>query len=175
MSEKENPYKGVRGGDPRLRAAHVPKPVVATDFICAKCGEKKTEKFREGKDLTGRVCVECKNREGLVKQAEARKRQDEWYDQLRRERLEALKPTAEAIAAALVKYADSPHQTCSHCGGSFPISQPTLYDTGEIFWGRYSVIPTVAYVADPFDSEIRGEENVSWLCYPCYEGIAGDI
>lgn len=80
----ENPYKGVRGGDPRLRVQQL-KVLVPIAYTCVKCGKEKTENFPEGKDLTGRTCVDCRNAEGIAKQkAQREEAERRWAESRRR-------------------------------------------------------------------------------------------
>ena len=169
----DNPYKGVPGGDPRLRAAHQ-KSIVPIAYICVHCNKQKTEDFPEGKDLTGRICMDCRNEESVRKQKirdeEARIRWAAYLEGQRR------KPnrSAEERAALMEEYASSPKHRCDPCGNEFFIENPKFPFSNDSI-RRDNAILTVAYRADPYDYEINDEVNMYWMCRSCYENIADDI
>lgn len=169
----ENPYKGVRGGDPRLRVEHR-KPLVPIAYICVKCNKKKTENFPEGKDLTGRTCVDCRNAEGVIKQ---KKQQEEaekrWAEHRRRTRNSPIRTKAEKLAL-MKEWENAPKERCSSCGGNYFIANPAMPFITDNY-NRPNAIRTVSYVSDPYELEIRNREVMDWLCPSCHDAIAGDI
>lgn len=171
----ENPYKGVTGGDPRLRKQNTRrKVVVPTDFICAKCGKKKTEKFVEGKDLTGRVCVDCRNAEGVQKQKEQREEAERrWAERRRRTMNSPIRTKAEKLAL-MKEWENAPKEKCSMCGGTFFISNPAMPFNNDNY-NRPNAIRTVSYTDDPYELEINNREVTDWFCGPCHNAIAMDI
>jgi hypothetical protein len=169
----ENPYKGVKGGDPRLRAQHV-KVVVPRDFVCAKCGKKKTEKFFEGKDLTGRVCVDCRNAEGVQKQKEQRAEAEKRWAENRRKARNAPIRTKEEKLALMKEWAHAPKEKCSMCGGTFFIANPAMpFYTDH--YDRPNAIRMVTYTSDPYELEINHRDVEDWYCRACHDAIAWDI
>jgi hypothetical protein len=170
----ENPYKGIPGGDPRLRAAHF-KTLVDIAFICATCNQEKTEKFPEGKDLTGRACPECRNIESIRKQ----KIRDEenrvrWEEYRRKERNRPNRTKEEKLALIAEYYASSPRETCGPCGNTYFIENPKFPFSNDNVW-KDNAILTVSYRMDPYDIEIHGTENPNWFCTKCYHEIELDI
>ena len=169
----ENPYKGVRGGDPRLRAAH-PKKLVPVAFFCAQCGQKKTEKFPEGKDLTGRVCVDCRNAEGVLKQKAQREEAEKRWAEHRRQRRNAPIRTKAEKLALMKEWEHAAKEQCSSCGGNYFVGNPAMPFNNDNY-NRPNAIRTVNYVSDPYELEIRNRDVMGWLCASCHDAIAGDI
>lgn len=171
----ENPYKGVAGGDPRLRQQNKKNnPVVPTDFICSKCNKKKTEKFVEGKDLTGRVCVDCRNAEGIEKQAAQRAEAERRWAEHRRQTRNSPIRTKEEKLALMKEWENSPKEKCSICGGTFFIANPAMPFYADNY-NRPNAIRTVTYTDDPYELEINNREVTDWFCGPCHNAIAMDI
>ena len=169
----ENPYKGVPGGDPRLRAAHK-KKFVEISFICGNCGKEKKETLPEGKDATGRTCVDCRNAEGMQKQkereAEIRARS------AKRERIimnTPIRTKAEKLAL-LAEWKDAPREKCHSCGKSFFIENPAMPFINDNI-DRPNAILTVSYTSDPFKHEVYGDDEQHWFCRRCHREIAWDV
>lgn len=176
---EENPYKGVPGGDPRLRAKAMQamKKIVRTDFICAKCGENKHEMLREGKDTTGRKCVDCRNveqqekrlaREAAMRVADHEARVKWWKEYMRPQRTEAERD------ALLEEYKDWPQEVCVDCRGRFHVHSDSLPFAEDVL-GRENIIMTVVFRDDPFASEIDGDETEAWHCRRCTDNSAMEI
>lgn len=169
----DNPYKGIPGGDPRFRDARK-KNIVSIAFICATCNQNKTEKLPEGKDVTGRICTDCRNAESVRKQ----KIRDEenrlrWEEYLAKERLRPNR-TKEEMLALIAEYASCAQETCGACAGKFLIHNPAFPFANDNIWKDNAII-TVTYCLDPYDLEIRNEENPGWLCRKCYKNLEWDI
>lgn len=169
----DNPYKGVPGGDPRLRVKNA-KPFVPIAYICVKCNQKKTEKFPEGKDLTGRVCVDCRNAEGALKQKAQREEAEKRWAEHRRQRRNAPIRTKTEKLALMKEWENAPKERCSSCGGNYFIANPAMPFYNDNY-NRPNAIRTVNYVSDPYELEIRNREVMGWLCRSCHDAIAGDI
>lgn len=169
----ENPYKGIPGGDPRLRVGNMKKKIKMS-FVCADCKQEKTEVFVEGKDLTGRVCVECRNAEGARKQAiRAEEAQKRWAEYQRKERNRPNRTTEEK-KALLAEYADSPKEECIGCHQEFFIFNPKFPFIRDNVW-KDNAILTVSYVNDPYAFEIDCVEVPNWTCAKCYKEFELDI
>lgn len=169
----ENPYKGVRGGDPRLRVQHR-KPLVAIAYICVKCGKKKTEKFPEGKDLTGRTCVDCRNAEGIIKQKKrAEEAERRWAERRRRIMNSPIRTKAEKLTL-MKEWEHAPKEKCSMCGGRYFIANPAMPFYADNY-NRPNAIRTVTYTDDPYELEINNREVTDWFCGSCHNAIAMDI
>lgn len=169
----ENPYKGIPGGDPRLRAVNVKKKVKMA-FTCAECGQEKKELFFEGKDLTGRVCTGCRNAEGVrkrkIQEEENRKR---WEESRRKERNRPNR-TKEEKDELIRQYADSPREECIGCHRHYFIYNPKFPFVRDNVW-KDNAILTVSYCNDPYALEIEDKEVPNWICAKCYKEFELDI
>jgi rubredoxin len=165
----DNLYKGVKGGDPSRRAAHI-KSLVSISYICPSCHKEKSEVFPEGKDLTGRICVECRDIEQVQKNAEMQEKA-----RLEVIAMMSIPVRTEAEREALLEaYAHVPRHNCISCGGKFmeaESSMPFLNDD----YHRPNSIQTVSYRNNPYDYEIYGEKNPNWRCRECYDISESDI
>lgn len=169
----ENPYKGIPGGDPRLRDSKVKKKVKMA-FTCAECNQEKTEIFFEGKDLTGRVCTECRNAEGVRKHKIQEEENAKLWAEYRRKERNRPNRSAEEKKALLKEFAGSPKEECVGCHKEFFIYNPAFPFTRDIPW-KDNAILTVSYVNDPYALEIEDKEVPNWLCEKCYKDFEMDI
>lgn len=169
----ENPYKGVPGGDPRLRAANQ-KRMVTVEFICGTCGQLKKEKLPEGKDATGRTCVDCRNAEGVEKQkAQAEEARRRWAERERITLNTPIRTKAEKLAL-IAEWKDAPREKCSSCKKSFFIANPAMPFANDNI-DRPNAILTVSFTSDPFKHELYGDDEKHWFCRMCHREIAWDV
>lgn len=165
----DNPYKGVKGGDPSRRAAHL-KSIVPISYICSSCSKEKSEMFPEGKDLTGRVCADCRAEESRQREAELyRKSLEEVIAEMGRP-----VRTDEEKRFLLEAYAHIPRHDCISCGGNFMEAEPSMPFLNDDYH-RPNSIQTVAYRNNPYDYEIYGEKNPAWRCRECFDISEADI
>lgn len=169
----ENPYKGVPGGDPRLRVRKE-KKIVLIEFICSKCNQTKKEKLPEGKDTTGRVCVDCRNAEGVLKQKAQQEEADKRWAEYTLQQRTRPNRTEEEMLALLEEWKDAHKEQCRQCGGSFFVASPLMPFYNDSI-ERPNAIMTVSYTCDPYEYEIRNREVEDWYCKRCYKELAYDI
>lgn len=174
MNTNNNPYKGVKNGDPRLRAANTKKNVEVS-FICAVCKKKKKAVIRDGSTRRfGLPCTECRNKENREKnrileaerETERREREAAFYRMPQR--------TDEELSVMLEQSKNLPKHDCDECGKSFFVCDESLPFINDQLW-RENSIPTVRYTSDPFLEEIRGVIQNMWMCDGCYEASADEI
>lgn len=172
-SETTNPYKGIKGGDPRLKAENLRK-MVTVEFICSECSKKKTVKIFAGTTRRDKPCEECRNAEGARKAKEETERRHLRYEKMERERRRAPIRSAEERTALLEQCKDAPKHSCDTCHNEFFVfdaSLPFAQDNVD----KADAILTVSYCADPFDSEVYGKETMGWLCGRCYQNSAHEV
>lgn len=166
-------YKGVKGGDPRMRPVY---HMVKVSFICPECKLPKTKMVRSDKvdrEVT-RACQDCQNianaersqrleRESMERW---RKREAEWRSRDQR--------TAEEKEELLAQYADAPKHECDDCGQTFIIFDPA-YPFANDSLSRANNIMTVSFGPDPFKSEIYDDHTPLWLCDQCHQNSAWEV
>ena len=169
----ENPFKGVPGGDPARRAQFL-KHIVPVAFICAKCKQEKTENLHEDKDLTGRICVDCRKTESARKQKEQQEEADKRRAEARRrEKNTPIRTKAEKLAL-MKDWEHAPKERCVACGGRSFVADPAMPFYNDD-WERPNAIRVAKYRNDPFDYEVHEEEHPNWFCNRCYHHIEMDI
>lgn len=165
----DNSYKGISGGDPKRRAEHF-KSLVLIAYICPSCKQEKSEKFPAGKDLTGRVCVDCRRLESIRKQEE----QKEANEKAWAEKQNAPIRTEAEKLALMKEWAHAPQERCACCGEKFFVADPDMPFYNDDFY-RPNAIRTGSYRNNPYEYEIHGEEHPKWRCGKCYVELEEDI
>lgn len=162
----DNSYKGVKGGDPSRRSAHI-NSLVSISYVCPSCKQEKSEIFPEGKDLTGRICGKCRDIENTKKDKERQ-------EKARHAAFTRPIRTTEEQESLLAAYAHVPRHDCAKCGGNFIEFEPSMS-----FWNddynRPNSIQTVSYRTNPYDYEIYEVRNPKWFCNRCYDELEADI
>lgn len=168
-----NEYKGVKGGDPRMRPVY---HMVKVSFVCPECKLPKKKTVRSDKadrEIRG-MCQDCQNVRNREKSERLAREAQERYRAREVERFRQPIRTVEEKEALLAKYADAPKHDCDDCGKNFLIedeSYPFVNDHFE----RENAILTVSFGPDPYKSEINGDDTPFWLCNSCHRASAWEI
>lgn len=175
MNTLVNPYKGIKGGDPRLH----PKKVAPTKtvFVCQDCGKKVTEVMLAKHPDTCRSCRTANNlahQRALEKDAndrsEARLRTARILEQ--KTPLRSYEELLELIISTISGGAQI--HSCDYCNGQYFIHNDSLPFANDNI-DRPNYISTVSHRADPFASEINQDETLHWLCKRCYQHSAHEV
>lgn len=168
-----NDYKGVKGGDPRMRPVY---HMVTVSFVCPECNRSARKEVRSDKldrEIAG-ACQDCLDRKNLENSRRLEKEADERYWERRVELARRPLRTAEEKDALLAQYADAPRHDCDDCGRNFLIEDASYPFANDNF-RRENAILMVDFGPDPFQEEINGDDTPLWLCASCYNASAMEI
>jgi hypothetical protein len=168
-----NEYKGIKGGDPRMRPVY---RMVKVSFVCPECNLPKRKEVRSDKADRGikGSCQDCMNRANLEKSQRLERESAERYRAHKAEQFRRPLRTLEEKEALLAQYADAPKHDCDDCGRNFLIEDASYPFANDNFH-RENAILMVDFGPDPFQEEINGDDTPLWLCASCYNASAMEI
>lgn len=168
-----NMYKGVKGGDPRMRPVY---RMVKVSFVCSECKLPKKKTVRSDKadrEIRG-MCQECQNRKNAENSKRLEREAAERYRAFQVERSRRPQRTLEEKEALLAQYADAPKHDCDECGKNFLIEDASFPFINDAL-RRENSIMTVSFGPDPYRSEIHDDNTPLWLCDQCHQDSAWEI
>lgn len=166
---KQNPFKGVKGGDPSRRPV-----MVEVSYTCPSCGKDTQRMIAEGKPTPSTPCQQCQDA------VNAQRSKTHAEEVIRRHRarqavIDAL-PTRsdEEFEALSARLAELPHMQCSSCALHFPVGvQGAAYLNDDPY--EENSVQFVQFVKNPFKLEVYGESDWQWMCNKCRYNSQMDV
>lgn len=165
----ENAYKGIAGGDPRLRGMNKKKTPAKETFVCLDCNNKVTQVPNVKTPL---VCLKCRSHRNHLHQQKIENERKVAEETWRLERrIIAAKTPLRSIEDmdALIQEAHEngfPVESCHDCGHSYFVYDEHLPFSQDPI-GKINSITTIQFIADPFNAEINHDYTEYWLCRTC--------